>query len=179
MEADAGACPLLERFLLFIRHIKVSASRVLPLLPAQKKDPSVVKRLVDHCLVQPFGNRVRVVVSLQDDIVAEEQRMDLLLVDGHRLVDLSKLGRGLKEAQEALVDQVLAQLRADKVVDRVLVEYAVEINDVHAVEQGSPEEGGVAFEAQLLHLLSFRALESVLDLDRQKVGFVLDLHRYF
>ena len=50
---------------------------------------------------------------------------------------------------------------------------------MHAVEQGSPEEGGVAFKAQLLHLLSLRTLESVLDLDRQKVGFVLDLHRYF
>jgi hypothetical protein len=50
---------------------------------------------------------------------------------------------------------------------------------MHAVQQGCLEEGGIAFKAQMLHLLSFRALKSVLDLDGQKVGFVLYLHRYF
>ena len=43
--------------------------------------------------------------------------MYLLLVKGSGLVDLRKLGRGFEEARETLVDQVLAQLRADKVIN--------------------------------------------------------------
>lgn len=81
--------------------------------------------------------------------------MNGLLVAG-LLVNLSELRGVLQEAREALVNQILAELRADQVAHGRFVEHFVQVNDMHAVKQPGPEQGGVASEAQNLHLLAVR-----------------------
>ena len=74
------------------------------MLPAEQKDTRVVERLVYHCLLKPLSHRVRVIIGLQNDIVAEEQRVDELLVVRGRLVNLGKLLWVFEEAGKALSD---------------------------------------------------------------------------
>jgi len=72
------------------------------LLPPEQKDTRVVERLVYDCFLEPFSHSIWVIIGLQNYVIAEEQRMDELLVERGRLVNLGKFLWVLEEAGKAL-----------------------------------------------------------------------------
>ena len=101
MEADTPTHQMLKSSYLLVWYVCIR--RVLA--SAKQKNAGIVKCLIDDRFVKSLLNRVGIIVGFKDDVVAEQKRVNLLLVNRRgRLVNLGEFRRILEEAREALVN---------------------------------------------------------------------------
>ena len=98
MKTYAACSLLLEFFCYFVDHFSVTVCFF-----AKEENPSSIKGLIYHCFVKPLLHRVRIVICLKDNEVAEQKRVDRLLVP-IGLVNLRELLWTLQETRETLVN---------------------------------------------------------------------------